>query len=187
VRRRSPPVQAPDLEQLLRLYVDGASEEELADMIGVHPARVPAILERAMEQLHARTRKRFAAVIQPELEALDSAIAENVLIVLTRCPACGDDEQARISCRKCARWTRTAYGPTGYAYPPTRRMAALGRINRLAWRRIKLLGLDKPPPKSSTGKPLAPKHRSPTADYLERKLKREIALLDRSGGRERPT
>jgi len=164
------------------LYADGSTEEELADMIGVHPVRMPAILELAMKEIPARERERAAAVIRPELELLESAIAENVLIVVTRCPACGGDEQARISCRKCARWTRTAYGPTGYAYAPTRRTAALGRINRLAWRRIKLLRLDKRPPTSSTGEPLAPKHRSPPADYLERKLNKELARLEREEG-----
>lgn len=169
MRRLSPPVQALDLEQLLRLYVDGSTEEELADLAGVHPARIPAMLELALEELRAHALERAAAVIQPVLEFLDSEIARNVLIVVTRCPDCGGEEQARISCRLCGRWARSkervVYGPTGYAFPPTRRMAALGRINRLSWRRIKLLRLHKPPPTSSTGQPLAPKYRDPIADY----------------------
>ena len=148
-------------------------------MIGVHPARIPAILELAMKEIRAREREFAAAAILVVLEFLDSVIEENVRIVVTRCPACGGDEQARISCRKC-RWPLTAYGPTGYAYPPTRRMAALGRINRLAWRRIRLLGLDKLPPASATGNSRPPKHSGPIADYLERSFMKELpARLDR--------
>jgi hypothetical protein len=169
VRRLSP--RAPDLEQLLRLYVDGSTEEELADLAGVHPARIPAMLELALEELRAHALERAAAVIQPLLEFLNSEIARNVLIVATRCPDCGGEEQARISCQLCGRWARSkrvVYGPTGYAFPPRRRLAALGRINRLSWRRIKLLELDKPPQISSTGETLAPKYRDPIADYLDR-------------------
>jgi len=35
------------------LYVDGSTEEELAERIGVHPARIPAILELAMKEIRA--------------------------------------------------------------------------------------------------------------------------------------
>jgi len=44
------------------LYADGSTEEELADMIGVHPVRMPAILELAMKEIRARERERAAAV-----------------------------------------------------------------------------------------------------------------------------
>lgn len=171
--RRSAPVEAPDLEELLRLYVDGWSEEELGDLIGVHPARIPAILEDAMSELRARCRVLVATPIRQLLEFLDSFIEENVRIVVTRCPACDGDEQARISCRKC-RWPDTAYGPTGYAYPPTRRSAAIGRISSLAWRRIKLLGLDKLPPSSTTEGARHPKPSGPIAEYLEQSLAKKL-------------
>jgi predicted RNA-binding Zn-ribbon protein involved in translation (DUF1610 family) len=155
------------------LYVEGWGEEELADLIGVHPARMPVILEDAMREVRARTRDLAGVTTRLLLEALDSFIAENVPIVVTRCPACGGEEQARISCRKC-RWPGTAYGPTGYAYPPSRRRAAVSRINQLAWRRIKLLGLDKPPPSSATG---SPRHREPSgpiAEYLGQSLAKKL-------------
>ena len=151
-------------------------------MIGVHPARIPAILELAMKEIRAREREFAAAAILVVLEFLDSVIEENVRIVVTRCPACGGDERARISCPKC-RWPLTAYGPTGYAYPPTRRSAALGRINRLAWRRIRLLGLDKPPPTSATAHSRHPKRSGPIADYLERSFMKELPEQPRARGR----
>jgi predicted RNA-binding Zn-ribbon protein involved in translation (DUF1610 family) len=181
VRRPSPPVQIHDLEQLLRLYVAGWSEEELADLIGVHPARVPVILERAMKELRARQRELAASETVLVLEGLDSVIEANVRIVVTRCPACGGDEQARITCRKC-RWTDTAYGPTGYAYAPTRRTTALRRIRHAAWQRVKLLGLDKPPPTSVTGTPRHPKPSGPIADYLEQSLRKELPGVELEDG-----
>jgi hypothetical protein len=65
---------------------------------------------------------------------------------------------------------RTAYGPTGYAYAPTRRLAALRRLQRLCQRRSRLLGLDKPPTNSAIGNRRPPKPSGPIADYLEQAL-----------------
>jgi hypothetical protein len=169
----SPPAPDPDPEWLLRLYCNGSTEEELADLIGVHPARVPAILELAVEESRARKRDRAAAAIRLMLEGLDSVIEASVRIVVTRCPGCGGDEPARISCRKC-RWADTAYGPTGYAYPPTRRTTALRRIRYAEERRVKLLGLDKPPPTTVTGTSRHPKLSGPIVDYLEQSLKKKL-------------
>jgi predicted RNA-binding Zn-ribbon protein involved in translation (DUF1610 family) len=112
---------------------------------------------------------------------LDSVIEANVRIVVTRCPGCGGDEQARVSCLKC-RWPYTAYGPTGFAYPPTRRTRALRQIHHAAWQRIKLLGLDKPLPASATGNPRKGKPSGPIVEYLEQSLIKELPGIEREDG-----
>lgn len=53
-------------------------------------------------------------------------------------------------------------------------LAAIGRIRHLAWRRTKLLGLDKLPPASAIGSPCRRKPSGPIADYLEQSLAKKL-------------
>jgi hypothetical protein len=138
--RRSLLAAAPntyDGEQLVRLYVSGWSDQDLADAIGVAPARVPVLVEKAVEELRARTSELARAALLPDLALLDAGIAEAVLLVVDRCSECNNDEQARGSCQSC--------GGTGNTYPAEMRLDALDKIARLAERRIRLVGLYKQP------------------------------------------
>jgi hypothetical protein len=175
VRQGSPPDDQPSLEQLLRLYVSGSSEKELADMIGVHPARMPAILNLALEDLEERSLKRAENAIQTKLELalelIDSEIARNVLIVLERCPTCGGDEQARISCPRCK--------GTGRRYGPVRKLAAIRRLDRLARRRIKLLGLDEASPRPAFDSLPTSRWPIPLEHLSKEQLEEERTMVER--------
>jgi hypothetical protein len=171
---RSPQPRALDFVQLLRLYIEGWSEAELADLIDVHPARMPAILAEALKEVEALTRREAEKWILVQLRVFDQNIEKNTRTVLNPCLVCGGDKQRRISCRECKR--------TGYANPPIERTKALGRINSIARRRIKLLGLDRQPPRSATGDSRTPNDDSPLTAYVVRKLKEELARLEGEEG-----
>jgi hypothetical protein len=161
---------------LLRLWVAGWSEEDLADMIGVHPARMPAILKTAREEVRANTCKLAELAIQPELECLNSELRKAVLILVERCPTCGGDERARVFCEDCGR--------TGYRHEVKKRLRALKRISSLANRRIRLLGLNKLPPITTSDGRRPPEWRSPAARLLEERLREELSLLETPGASE---
>jgi hypothetical protein len=165
---------APDRLETLRLYAAGWSEEELADLLNVHPVRVPAILEEARAELQARIRRQAEDWILVQLRVFDLNIEKNLRTVLTPCLACGGDKQRRISCRECHQ--------SGYANEPIQRTQALGRIRSIARGRTRLLGLDRPTPRSASGGPPAPKTDSPLAEYVVRTLKEELARLEGEGG-----
>jgi hypothetical protein len=172
VSGRSQAAGSRDLLGVLRLWVAGWSEEDLADMLGVHPARMPAILKTARAEVRARTRKLAEFAIEPELECLNSELRKAVLILIERCSACGGDEQARLCCEDCE-WT-------GYRHGAKKRLRALKRISSLANRRIRLLGLNKLPPKPASDSRRAAEWRTPAGRLLAERLEQELSLLKAS-------
>lgn len=133
-------IDGSDLDGLLRLYVSGMSEDELAHTLGLRPKRVRRLLQTALEEHKASCLDRVAAARERELATLQFAIREAVLILVERCQACGGDHEARVSCDACSH--------SGYLHIVEKRLAALSTITRLSARRIKLLQLDKQPPRS---------------------------------------
>jgi hypothetical protein len=168
--RLTPGPRSLDLVQLVRLYVEGWSEAALADLIRVHPARMPAILAEVLKEVEALTRREAENWILVQLRVFDLNIEQNLRAVLNPCLVCGGDKQRRISCRACEQ--------TGYPNPPIERTKALRRINGIAQRRIKLLALNKPTPRPASGDPPPPKDDSPLTAYVVRKLKEELARLE---------
>jgi hypothetical protein len=154
------------------MYAAGESEEALARMIGVHPARMARIMATAMEEIEGRTRQLAGRELRAQLELLDQEIGKTVLKLLDRCPACGGDEELQISCPHCE--------GEGYAEKVKHRLAALQRIDRLARRRIKLLGLDKAPQQASSGARQAPDWPPKYEHFSDEELEEEIELLKQS-------